>query len=94
MTEDFWGIGSDVLFLQAAEAHTTVHTLTENFPVSGPLSKHAAALPPQLQRIRKSYLGNTRQVATIRRFRPVLKDGRELPISKERYGDLKRFLQG
>ena len=84
----------DVVFLQAAGAHTIVHTLSGTFPASGLLAKHAAALPPQFQRIHKSYLVNTRQVDAIRRFRAILKDGRELPIGKERYGDLKRFLQG
>ena len=84
----------DILFLQAAGAHTVVHTKTEIFTVSGLLAKHEAALPDWFRRIHKSYLVNTRHIAAIRRFQAILKDGQELPIGKERCMDLKRYLQG
>ena len=84
----------EILFLQAAGAYTVVHTETETFRASGLLAAHADRLPSQFRRIHKSYVVNIRYVDSLRRYWATLKDGRELPIGKERYMELKRSLWG
>ncbi|MDD6812303.1 MAG: LytTR family DNA-binding domain-containing protein [Lachnospiraceae bacterium] len=50
------------------------------------------SLPPQFQRIHKSYAANLSHVASIRRFKATLLNGTELPISKEKYMQFKKAL--
>lgn len=83
----------EIIFLKAAGQYTTVNTRTDSFLVSGLLAEHESNLPVQFQRIQKSYLVNTRYINTIFRYQAVLKDGQVLPIGRDRYMELKRFLR-
>ena len=84
---------NEILFLKAANQSTTINTGTNSFLASGLLTEHESHLPPQFQRIQKSYIVNTQYIDTIYRYKAILKDGQELPIRKIWYMDLKRFLQ-
>lgn len=86
-------IPDEILFLKAAGQYTIVNTKTESFTVSGILAEQESGLPPQFRRIHKSYLVNTRHIDTICRYQAVLTNGQELPIGRNSYMDLKRFLQ-
>ena len=83
----------EILFLKAANQSTTISTGANSILASGLLAEHESHLPPQFQRIQKSYIVNTQYIDTIYRYKAVLKDGQELPIGKIWYMDLKRFLQ-
>lgn len=84
---------TDILYLKAAAQWSTVHTLTGSFQVFGLLAEFEKRLPKLFYRVHKSYLINSNYIESIHRYKAILKDGQELPISKERYMDLKRFLQ-
>lgn len=60
--------------------------------VSGLLAVQMRRLPPQFLRIHKSYAVNLAHVTSIRRFKATLQSGTELPISKEKYMQLKKAL--
>lgn len=83
---------NEILFLKAAGQYTAVNTMADSFIVSGLLSEQESILPPQFKRIQKSYLVNIRYIDSIYRYKAVLKDGRELPIGRDWYMELKRFL--
>ena len=84
---------SDILYLKAAAQWSIVHTKTETFQVWGLLADYEKSLPYSFRRIHKSYLVNSLYVDSIHRYKAVLRDGQELPIGKERYMDLKHYLQ-
>lgn len=84
---------SDILYLKAAGQCTIVYTKKENFEVWGLLAEFAKKLPEMFYRIHKSYVVNSIHIDSIQRYSAKLKQGEQLPISKERYMDLKRFLQ-
>lgn len=84
---------SEVVYMQSALQWTTVYTKTGSFQIWGLLAEYEQKMPDTFFRIHKSYLVNSIYIDSIRRYKAVLKDGRELPISKDRYMDLKRYLQ-
>lgn len=83
----------EILYLKAAGQYTTVFTKADAILASGLLAEHLDHLPAQFKRIQKSYAVNTQYVDTIFRYKAVLKDGQTIPIGKDWYMDLKRFLQ-
>lgn len=83
----------EILYLKAAGQYTTVFTKADTILASGLLAEHLDHLPAQFKRIQKSYAVNTQYVDTIFRYKAVLKDGQTIPIGKDWYMDLKRFLQ-
>lgn len=84
---------TEILYLKAAGQYSIVYTKTDSFQVWGLLAKYEKALPESFQRIHKSYLVNTIYVDSIHRYEVTLQDGNRLPVGKERYMELKRFLQ-
>lgn len=82
----------EILLLKAAGQHTMVNTKTDSFTATGLLAEYERSLPPQFKRIQKSYIVNTWYVDTIYRYKAVLRDGRELPIGRNWYMELKQFL--
>lgn len=84
---------TDILYIKAAGQWSDVYTKTDNFQVWGLLSEYEKNMPGLFKRIHKSYLVNSLYIDSIHRYKAVLRDGRELPIGKERYMDLKRYLQ-
>ena len=85
---------SEILYLKAAGQCTIVYTKNESFEVWGLLADFEKKLPEMFHRIHKSYLVNCMQIDSIQRYRAKLKySATELPISKERYMELKRYLQ-
>lgn len=85
-------IPDDILFLKASGQWTIVNTKTDCFTVYGILAEQESNLPAQFKRIQKSYTVNTRHIHTIYRYKAVLEDGRELPIGRNWYMELKQFL--
>lgn len=83
---------SEILYMKSALQWTIVHTITGSFQIIGLLADHEPEMPDTFCRIHKSYLVNSMYIASIRRYKAVLKNGEELPISKERYMNLKRYL--
>lgn len=84
---------SEILYMQSALQWTTVYTNTGSFQIYGLLAEHEKNMPQIFRRIHKSYLVNSIYIDTICRYKVRLKTGQELPIGKERYMDLKRYLQ-
>lgn len=84
---------SEILYMQSALQWTTVYTKTGCFQIRGLLAEYEQKMPEMFQRIHKSYLVNSIYIGTICRYKAILKDGQELPIGKERYMGLKRYLQ-
>ena len=84
---------SEILYLKAALQWTVVYTRSGSFQTWGILAEHEKKMPAMFQRIHKSYLVNTIYIDHIRRYQATLKNGRELPIGKERYMALKQSLQ-
>lgn len=84
---------SEILYLKAALQWTVVYTQSGSFETWGILAEHEKKMPAMFQRIHKSYLVNTIYIDHIRRYQATLKNGRELPIGKERYMSLKQSLQ-
>lgn len=82
----------EILFLKAAGQHTVVSTKSGCFTVNGILAKQENSLPAQFKRIQKSYLVNTKHISTIYRYKAILRDGSELPIGRNWYMELKRFM--
>lgn len=84
---------AEVRYLKANNQGCIVSTTKEELDVNGLLAVHMEDLPPQFQRIHKSYVVNISHIASICRYHATLSDGTKLPISKERYMGLKRTLQ-
>ena len=82
---------AEILYIQSHINVCEVFTATDSFTVRATL--HSLERPP-FYMIHQSYLVNTAYISHIRRYRAVLADGRELPIGKARYLDLRRHLQG
>ncbi|KSV58199.1 LytTR family transcriptional regulator [Acetivibrio ethanolgignens] len=83
---------AEVCYLKAKNQGCIVCTKNGELEVSGLLSAQMEHLPPQFQRIHKSYAVNLSHVASICRFKATLLDGTKLPISKEKYMQLKEAL--
>ena len=82
-----------ILYMKAAGLSTFVNTRDGSFLTPGLLGDFETRLAPQFRRIHKSYLVNTQFITSICRYKAVLMGGQALPISKERYMELKRYLQ-
>ena len=83
---------AEVCYLQANNQGCIVFTDNGKLEVSGLLAVQMESLPPQFLRIHKSYVVNLAHVASIRRFKATLQSGTELPVSKEKYMQLKKAL--
>ncbi|MTQ96853.1 DUF4440 domain-containing protein [Pseudoflavonifractor sp. BIOML-A6] len=80
----------EIFYIKSMNLLCEVHTEQETFQTRATLRDLKL---PGFFLIHRSYLVNTYYVNTIRRFQATLLDGTELPISRERYMDLKRHLQ-
>lgn len=81
----------EILYIQSHINVCEVFTASDSFTTRTTL--RSLARPPFFM-IHQSYLVNTAYIDHICRYRAVLTDGRELPIGKQRYQDLRRHLQG
>ena len=84
---------SEIIYMQAALQWTTVYTTNGSFQAYGLLAAHEQAVPEDFQRIHKSFLVNTGYIRSLCRYEATLLNGQVLPVSKERYMSLKRFLE-
>lgn len=84
---------SEIVYLQASGQWTIVHTESGSFQTFGLLAEYEKITPEIFRRIHKSYIVNSMYIDTICRYTATLRDGREFPIGKERYMELKRYLQ-
>lgn len=80
----------EILYFRSRDPLCEVHTVRETFQTRAALR---GLVLPGFFLIHRSYLVNTAYLRTLRRFRAALPDGTELPVSRERYMALKRFLQ-
>lgn len=83
----------EVRYLQARRQWCTVHTQNSSFDVRGGISGFEKKMSGSFIRLHKSYLVNIGQIDVIRRYTAVLKDGRELPVSKDRFLAIRDFLR-
>ena len=80
----------EILYLKSGDLLCEVHTGRETFQTRATLRRLEL---PGFFLIHRSYLVNTTYIHAICRYQATLLDGAELPISRERYMDLKRYLQ-
>lgn len=83
----------EVFYLKAALQRTVVYTHDGCFQIPGTLAENEKKLPETFMRIHKSYIVNTTLIHHICRYQVILKDGRELPVSRNQYMRLKKYLQ-
>ncbi|MCJ7856993.1 LytTR family transcriptional regulator DNA-binding domain-containing protein [Lachnospiraceae bacterium NSJ-143] len=84
---------TEILYIKADGQYSIVYTKTDSFRVWGLLAEYEKKLPEIFRRIHKSYIVNSIFIESIKRYTAVVYNQLELPISKERYMDLKRYLQ-
>lgn len=85
---------AEVLYIKAAGRNSIVVTKTGTFQATGILASHEARLPAYFRRIQKSYVVNTCYIESIYRYKALLSDGQELPVGKDWYMGLKRYMMG
>ncbi|MGN0132114.1 MAG: LytTR family transcriptional regulator DNA-binding domain-containing protein [Lachnospiraceae bacterium] len=83
---------AEICYLKAKNQGCIVYTENGELEVTGLMAVHMENLPPQFFRIHKSYAVNLSHIASVRRFKATLQDDTELPISKEKYMQLKKAL--
>lgn len=83
---------SEIRYAKASEKLCTVYTLNDSFQTRCPL-KEIEAQSPLFLRIHRSHVVNTRDIASIRRYAARLTDGTLLPVSKNRYLDIREILK-
>lgn len=83
----------EILFLKAALQQTVVYTTKGEFRISGLLAENEKKLPEIFRRIHKSYIVNTMFIDHICRYQVFLKDGRKIPVSRDQYMELKKYLK-
>ncbi|MDD3401974.1 MAG: LytTR family transcriptional regulator [Hespellia sp.] len=83
---------TEVLYLKAANQNCTVCTSTGDFEAVGLLAEYFKKMPAEFLRIHKSYAVNITHIASFCRYKVVLTNGQELPVSRARYMELKNRL--
>lgn len=83
----------EILFIEANLQHSILVTNdNEIVDISGILSSQVKKLPSYFYRIHKSYLVNVNYIKSVERYALRLDDDTTLPISKNKYLNLKGFL--
>ena len=80
----------EILYIRSHVNVCEVFTASDSFTVRATLRSLER---PSFYLIHQSYLVNTAYIDRVYRYRAVLADGRELPIGKQRYLDLRRHLK-
>ncbi|WP_317856107.1 LytTR family transcriptional regulator DNA-binding domain-containing protein [Chakrabartyella piscis] len=82
----------EILYIEASLKNAILYTKEGSLKISGLLSAQEDKLPPQFYRIHKSYLVNTLYVKSIQRYKVVLQNDMELPVSKQKYVHAREIL--
>lgn len=83
----------DIYYLKAEGQHTILYTKDDSFVVTGILRLHHDKLADFFHRVHKSYIVNTLYISSICRYKILLSNQVELPISKERFIPMRNFLR-
>ena len=79
----------DIVFIESSRHNVTVYTESDAVTVYGKLSSVSERLNGDFFQCHKSYVVNLRQIRRIAADGILLKDGRSVPVSRSRYGEMK-----
>ena len=84
---------SGILFIEAYEHKNTIHTDSHDYHIY----EYMDSLERRLSgygfvRAHRSYIVNPKRVANINNYMITLDDGREIPVSKARYKQVKEMI--
>lgn len=82
-----------ILYVEAFGKRCVVHQVDGALPLNTLLSEAESQLPGTFVRTHRSYLVNVEHVASIERCRLTLTDGTKLPITKQRFDQVRCELE-
>lgn len=83
----------EIIRIEAENTYCRIILKGGDFMVRQKISDLEAYLPDTFLRIHKSHLVNPLHVKNLWRYRALLSDGHELPVSRDRYMDIKNKLK-
>ncbi len=83
----------EVIYIKAANQWCRIHTFTGDFLIRGGISSLSLQFS-QFLRTHRSYLVNPVEIHSLCRYKIQLKNGKSLPVSKDRYMNVKNKFRG
>ncbi len=83
----------EILYIKAEGQRSRVFLKHGEFQATGILASHEEKLPAYFKRVQKSYVVNTYYIESIYRYKAILTDGREVPVGKDWYMELKQWMR-
>lgn len=82
---------NEILYFEADDHRCIVHTTDNTFACARKLQ---SIVQPPFYHVSKSYLVNPLYVTRIERYKATMTDGNQLPISRPKYMEFKKLLEG